>query len=78
MHGLRKVPQVMFKPTEMRQPLCFLSLYFFCLFSGSILSLSFSFFCFCFFLTKPKEKNKEAALTRFVALNRFDVTEGEK
>jgi hypothetical protein len=43
MPGLRKVPQVMFKPTEMRQPLCFLSL-FFCLFSGSILSLSFSFF----------------------------------
>jgi hypothetical protein len=66
MPGLRKVPQVMFKTTEMRQPLCFLST-FFCLFSGSILSLSFSFlfffsffsflfFCFCF----------------------FDVTEGEK
>jgi hypothetical protein len=61
MPGLRKVPQVMAKPTEMRQPLCFFSL-FFCLFSGSILSLSFSFFflffffCFCF----------------------FDVTEGEK
>jgi hypothetical protein len=33
----------------MRQPLCFLSL-FFCLFSGSILSLSFSFFSFFLFL----------------------------
>jgi hypothetical protein len=33
----------------MRQPLCFLSL-FFCLFSGSILSLSFSFCFFSFFL----------------------------
>jgi hypothetical protein len=45
MPDLRKVPQVMFKPTEMRQPLCFLSL-FFCLFSSSILSLSFSFLFF--------------------------------
>jgi hypothetical protein len=34
----------------MRQPLCFLSL-FFCLFSGSILSLSFSFFLFFFFVS---------------------------
>jgi hypothetical protein len=50
MPGLRKVPQVMVKPTEMRQPLCFLSL-FFCLFSGSILSLSFSFFSFLFFVS---------------------------
>ena len=50
MPGLRKVPQVMFKPTEMRQPLCFLSL-FFCLFSGSILSLTFSFFSFLFFVS---------------------------
>jgi hypothetical protein len=48
------------KTTEMRQPLCFLSL-FFCLFSGSILSLSFSFFsflffCFCFFYVTEGEK----------------------
>jgi hypothetical protein len=50
MPDLRKVPQVMFKPTEMRQPLCFLSL-FFCLFSSSILSLSFSFFSFLFFVS---------------------------
>jgi hypothetical protein len=50
------------KPNEMRQPLCFLSL-FFCLFSGSILSLSlsFSFFSFLFFVSVF-----------------FDVTEGEK
>jgi hypothetical protein len=34
----------------MRQPLCFLSL-FFCLFSGSILSLLFSFFSFLFFVS---------------------------
>ena len=50
MPGLRKVAQVMVKTTEMRQPLCFLSL-FFCLFSGSILSLSFSFFFFPFFVS---------------------------
>jgi hypothetical protein len=41
MPGLRKVPQVMFKTTEMSQQVP----YFF-LFSGSILSLSFSFFSF--------------------------------
>jgi sugar phosphate permease len=50
MPGLRKVAQVMVKTTEMRQPLCFLSL-FFCLFSSSILSLSFSFFSFLFFVS---------------------------
>jgi hypothetical protein len=50
MPGLRKVAQVMIKTTEMRQPLCFLSL-FFCLFSSSILSLSFSFFLFFFFVS---------------------------
>jgi sugar phosphate permease len=50
MPGLRKVAQVMIKTTEMRQPLCFLSL-FFCLFSSSILSLSFSFFSFLFFVS---------------------------
>jgi hypothetical protein len=50
MPGLRKVAQVMVKTTESRQPLCFLSL-FFCLFSGSILSLSFSFFLFSFFVS---------------------------
>jgi hypothetical protein len=60
MPGLRKVPQVMVKTTEMKQPLCFLSL-FFCLFSGSILSLLFSFFlffffCFCFFYVTEGEK----------------------
>jgi hypothetical protein len=44
MPGLRKVPQVMFKTTEMSQQVPF----FFCLFSGSILSLSFSFFLFFF------------------------------
>ena len=42
MSGLRKVPQVMFKTTEMSQQVP----YFFCLSSGSILSLSFSFFSF--------------------------------
>jgi hypothetical protein len=47
MTGLRKVPQVMVKTTEMRQPLCFLSLFFY-LFSGSILYLSFYFFLFFF------------------------------
>jgi hypothetical protein len=51
MPGLRKVPQVMFKPTEMRQPLCFLSLFFFVLWflSFLFLFLSFSFFLFLFF-----------------------------
>jgi sugar phosphate permease len=38
----------MLKTTEMKQPLCILSPFFFCLFSGSILSLSFSFFLFFF------------------------------
>jgi predicted permease len=42
MPGLRKVPQVMFKTTDESTS----SLLFFCLFSGSILSLSFSFFSF--------------------------------
>jgi hypothetical protein len=42
MPSLRKVPQVMFKTTEMSQQIPF----FFCLFSGSILSLSFSFSSF--------------------------------
>jgi hypothetical protein len=42
MPGLRKLPQVMFKTTEMSQQVPF----FFCLFSSSILSLSFSFFSF--------------------------------
>jgi hypothetical protein len=45
MPDLRKVPQVMFKTTEMSQQVPF----FFCLFSGSILSLSFSFLFFLFF-----------------------------
>jgi hypothetical protein len=65
MPGLRKVPQVMFKTTEMSQQVPF----FFCLFSGSILSLSFSFFSFFSFVSffmEPKEKNKETTLTRFV------------
>jgi hypothetical protein len=50
MPGLRKVPQVMFKTTEMSQQV---PSPFFCLFSGSILSLLFSFFSFVsvFFLT---------------------------
>ena len=59
MPGLRKVPQVMFKTTDMRQPLYILSPFFFCLFSGSILSLSFSFFlffCFYFFYVIEGEK----------------------
>jgi hypothetical protein len=56
MPDLRKVPQVMFRTTEMSQqvPLFFL-------FSGSFLSLSFSFFsflffCFCFFYVTEGEK----------------------
>jgi hypothetical protein len=44
------------KTTEMRQPLCIFSPFFFCLFSVSILSLSFSFFCFCFFYVTEGEK----------------------
>jgi H+/Cl- antiporter ClcA len=65
MPGLRKVPQVMFKTTEMRQPLCFLSP-FFCLFSGSILSLFFLFLFLLFLL-----------FFLFLFLF-FYVTEGEK
>jgi hypothetical protein len=63
MPGLRKVAQVMIKTTEMRQPLCFLSL-FFCLFSGSILPLSFflffffSFLCLFFFDVTEGEKQR--------------------
>jgi hypothetical protein len=53
MPRLRKVPQVMFKTTEMSQQVPF----FFCLFSGSILSLSFSFFPFVsFFYVTEGEK----------------------
>jgi hypothetical protein len=62
MPGLRKVPQVMFKTTEMRQPLYILSSFFFCLFSGSILSLSFSFFSLFFvsvFLRNRRRKTRK-------------------
>jgi hypothetical protein len=62
MPGLRKVPQVMFKTTEMRQPLCFLSP-FFCLFSGSILSLYFSFFYFLFLFFYVTEGEKQGSGT---------------
>jgi hypothetical protein len=59
MPGLRKVPQVMFKTTEMSQQVPF----FFCLFSGSILSLSFSFFLlfflFLFFLRDRRRKTRK-------------------
>jgi hypothetical protein len=69
MLDLRKVPQVLFKTTEMRQPLCILSPFFFV--CSLVLSFLFRFLFFFFFVsvffTKPKEKNKEAALTRFVA-----------
>jgi hypothetical protein len=57
MPGLRKVPQVMFKTTEMSQQVP----YFFCLFSGSNLSLSFSFFflLFLFFLRNRRRKTRK-------------------
>jgi hypothetical protein len=60
MPGLRKVPQVMFKTSEMRQPLCILSPSFFCLFSGSILSLSFSFFVSIFYVTEGEKQGRGA------------------
>jgi hypothetical protein len=49
MPGLRKVPQVMVKNDRDETTAVSPSL-FFCLFSGSILSLSFSFFSFFLFL----------------------------
>jgi hypothetical protein len=59
MPDLRKVPKVMFKTTEMRQPLCIISPFFFCLFSGSILSLLFSFFLFLFLFFYITEGEKQ-------------------
>jgi hypothetical protein len=61
MPGLRKVPQVMFKTTEIRQPLCFLSPFFVCSLVLSFLFVFlsfffFSFFCFCFFDITEGEK----------------------
>ena len=59
MPGLRKVPQVMFKTTEIRQPLCFLSPFFVC---SLVLSFLFRFsfllfsFCFCLFYVTEGEK----------------------
>jgi hypothetical protein len=46
----------------MRQPLCFLSLFFY-LFSNSILSLSFSFFLFffCFYFFDVTEGEKQGS-----------------
>jgi hypothetical protein len=52
----------MFKTTEMRQPLCFLSPFFVCSLVLSFLFVFLSFFFFSFF---------------FVSVF-FDVTEGEK
>ena len=46
MPGLRKVPQVMVKTIEMRQPLCFLSLFFVC---SLVLFFLFRFLVFLFF-----------------------------
>ena len=57
MSGLRKVPQVMFKTTEMSQQVP----YFFCLFSGSILSLSFSFFSFVSIFFDVTEGEKQGS-----------------
>jgi hypothetical protein len=58
MPGLRKVPQVMVKTIEMRQPLCFLSYFF--VFSLVLSFLFrfffFSFFCFCFVYVTEGEK----------------------
>jgi hypothetical protein len=60
MPGLRKVPQVMFKTTKMRQPLCILSPFFVCSLVLSFLFLFlfffFLFFCFCFFNVTEGEK----------------------
>jgi hypothetical protein len=53
MPGLRKVPQVLVKTTEMRQLLCFLSPFFVC---SLVLSFIFLFFCFCFFNVTEGEK----------------------
>jgi hypothetical protein len=57
MPSLRKVPQVMFKTTEMSQRVP----YFFCLFSGSILSLSFSFFLLFLFFFDVTEGEKQGS-----------------
>jgi sugar phosphate permease len=60
MPGLRKVPQVMVKNDRDETTALFPFPMFFCLFSGSILSLSFSFFfsffCFYFFYVTEGEK----------------------
>jgi hypothetical protein len=57
MPDLRKLPQVMFKTTEMRQPLYILS-FFVCSLVLSFLFrfLFFSFFCFYFFYVTEGEK----------------------
>jgi hypothetical protein len=59
MPGLRKVPQVMFKTTEMRQPLYILSPFFFFVCS-LVLSFLFRFlfflFLFLFFYVTEGEK----------------------
>jgi hypothetical protein len=59
MPGLRKVPQVMFKTIEMRQPLCFLSLFLFVLWFypfSFFFFFFFSFFLFLFFYITEGEK----------------------
>jgi hypothetical protein len=49
MLDLRKVPQVLFKTTEMRQPLCILSPFFFV--CSLVLSFLFRFLFFFFFVS---------------------------
>jgi hypothetical protein len=57
MPGLRKVPQVLFKTTEMRQPLCILSPFLFVLwFYPFSFFFPFSFLLFLFFYVTEGEK----------------------
>jgi hypothetical protein len=53
---LRKVPQVMVKTTEMRQPLCFLSLFFVCSLVLSFLFLFLFLFLFFFYVTEGEKQ----------------------
>jgi hypothetical protein len=76
MPGLRKVPQVMFKTTEMRQPLYILSPFFFCLFSGSILSLLFSFFSLFFVSVFLRNRRRKTRKRRWLGLWRDQTGDG--
>jgi hypothetical protein len=66
----------MFKTTEMRQPLYILSSFFFCLFSGSILSLLFSFFSLFFVSVFLRNRRRKTRKRRWLGLWRDQTGDG--